>query len=358
MANNKILLIEDNVDMRENTAEILELANYEVITAENGKMGVEIAQKELPDLIICDIMMPMLDGYGVLYLLSKSTATASIPFIFLTAKAERADIRKGMNLGADDYLTKPFDDMELLNAIESRLKKSEIIHKHFNQDVEGINSFFNEAVENSAVRKLSENRKVKKYKKKEIIFHEDSVPNGVYFISKGKVKGFKTNEDAKEYITGLYGEGDFFGHMPLLEQTQYTETAMALEESEICFIPKEDFFEIMNTSKDVSYKFIKILANNLKEKEERLLNLAYNTVRQRVAEALLLLAEHYQKEESNSPFTIAITREDLANIVGTSTESVIRTLADFKDEELIVIKGRNVEILDLARLRSVMNGFY
>ena len=110
-----ILLIEDNPDVRENTAEILELAGYKVLTAENGKIGVEIAQKESPDLIVCDIMMPVLDGYGVLHLLGKIESTSGIPFIFLTAKAERGDMRKGMEMCADDYITKPFDDIKLLN---------------------------------------------------------------------------------------------------------------------------------------------------------------------------------------------------------------------------------------------------
>jgi CheY-like chemotaxis protein len=110
----KILLIEDNLEMRENTAEILELAGYAVFTAPDGKEGVKTALKELPDLIVCDIMMPELDGYGVLHMLSKNEAAAAIPFIFLTAKAEKEDYRKGMSLGADDYLTKPFDDTELL----------------------------------------------------------------------------------------------------------------------------------------------------------------------------------------------------------------------------------------------------
>ena len=141
----KILLIEDNKDVRENTAEILALAQYKVITAENGKLGVELAQKEKPDLIICDIMMPVLDGHGALHLLSKNTETASIPFIFLTAKAERNDFRKGMEMGADDYLTKPFDDVELLNAIESRLKKNEILKKEFTKNIAGINDFINDA---------------------------------------------------------------------------------------------------------------------------------------------------------------------------------------------------------------------
>ena len=123
MDKTRLLIIEDNDDIRESVTEILELANFEVLSAENGKKGVELAMSHLPDLILCDIMMPELDGYGVLYLLAKKPETATIPFIFLTAKAERADMRRGMELGADDYLVKPFDDMELLTAIESRLSK-------------------------------------------------------------------------------------------------------------------------------------------------------------------------------------------------------------------------------------------
>ena len=107
-----ILLIEDNLEIRENTAEILELANYKVTTAENGKIGVQSALQQKPDLIVCDVMMPELDGYGVLHLVNKNPDLIGIPFIFLTAKAERTDFRKGMEMGADDYITKPFDDLE------------------------------------------------------------------------------------------------------------------------------------------------------------------------------------------------------------------------------------------------------
>src|SRR6187399_6989 len=137
----KILLIEDNLEVRENSAEILSLANYNVVVAENGKVGVELAQREKPDLIICDIMMPELDGYGVLHILSKNDQTTNIPFIFLTAKTEKTDIRKGMNLGADDYLTKPFDDTDLLNAIEARLRKKEMLQKNYATSAEGLNEF-------------------------------------------------------------------------------------------------------------------------------------------------------------------------------------------------------------------------
>src|SRR4030095_4389892 len=133
-----VLVIDDNADIRENTAEILDLAGYKTFTAENGKRGVEIAMKEKPSLIVCDIMMPELDGYGVLHLLRKNPATENIPFIFLTAKTERGDFRKGMEMGADDYITKPFDDIELLNAIEVRLKHSDVLQSKYAPDEKGV----------------------------------------------------------------------------------------------------------------------------------------------------------------------------------------------------------------------------
>ena len=122
-----ILLIEDNQDIRENMAEILEMSNYKVLTAPDGKEGVALAIEHKPDLVVCDIMMPVLDGYGVIHMLQKNGDTSNIPFIFLTAKAERAEIRKGMELGADDYITKPFNGTELLSAIETRLRKADIV---------------------------------------------------------------------------------------------------------------------------------------------------------------------------------------------------------------------------------------
>ena len=347
-----ILLIEDNKDVRENTAEILELANYKVIQAENGKIGVEEAQKNKPDLIICDIMMPVLDGYGVIHLLNKNTETASIPFIFLTAKSERLDFRKGMEMGADDYISKPFDDIELLNAVESRLKKNEILKAEFSKNVEGLDKFFNDVRKTDELKKLSAERRIKQYKKKETIFNEGNSPNFLYFLVKGKVKTFKAHEYGKELITNLYKEGDFFGYTTLLEESPYTETAEALEDSEICLIPKDDFYSLMYGSIHIMKSFIKMLSDNIVDKEKQLINLAYSSVRKRVAEALLLLQDRYDKNKDKS-FSISISREDLANIVGTATESLIRTLSDFKEEKLVEIKGSNITITNIEKLKKL-----
>ncbi len=349
-----ILLIEDNADVRENTAEILTLAQYNVMTAVNGKEGVELAKKEKPDLIICDIMMPVLDGHGTLHLLSKNEETAGIPFIFLTAKAERSDFRKGMEMGADDYLTKPFDDVELLNAIESRLKKNDIFKREFSKNMAGIQDFMTEAKGIDSLKKLSEERDVRMYKKKDDIYKEGGYPKGIYFVSKGKVKTYQTSESGKELITELHKEGDFFGYLSLLQDEKYASSATALEDSEIYMIPKEDFFSLLYKNADVSRRFIELLSNNLRENEKQLVKLAYHSVRKRVAEALVKLSDTYKKDHEQR-FSMNISREDLANMVGTATETVIRTLSDFKEDKFIEIAGGTVTILNYDKLANMKN---
>ncbi|MEO1052223.1 MAG: response regulator [Bacteroidota bacterium] len=348
----KILLIEDNEDVRENTAEILELAGYDVLTAEHGKTGVELATQQIPDLIICDIMMPELDGYGVLHILSKKSDTSRIPFIFLTAKAEKSDFRKGMNLGADDYLTKPFEDTELLDAIEIRLKKSEFLQSDYAQNVEGLNDFYNDARVTKKLENLSKERRTKIFKKKNDVFLEGDLPNAVYFINKGKVKAYKTNEEGKELIINLYSEGEFFGYESLLEGVDYKESAMAMEETEVSIIPKDDFFTLIYENHDISRKFIEMLCNKVSDKEERLLNLAYSSVRQRTAEALLQLKDKY--DPHNERKKLSVSRDDLAKMVGTATESVIRVLSEFKDENLIEINSGKISIIDAGKLEQVV----
>lgn len=352
----KILLIEDTLEVRENTSEILELAGYEVLTVENGKEGVDLALKEKPDLIICDIMMPELDGYGVLHILSRNHDTSHIPFIFLTAKAEKADFRKGMSLGADDYLTKPFEESELLDAVDIRIKKSEIIGKDYPSDLKGLNQFIFEVKDLEELKDLSENRKVRKYKRKSILYWEKDYTNSLIFIVSGKLKAYKTNHEGKQLITGMFGKGDFIGYQALLAGAEYTESAMAIEDVEICKIPKEDFFNLLYANRTVANKFIQILSNNLAEREEQLLHLAYNSVRQKVAENLLEVNSQYNQTGVFNWFTVP--REDLASMAGTAQESVIRTLSDFKDELLIEIDSGKIKILNADKLNLLVKQGY
>ncbi len=345
----KILLIEDNEAVRENTAEILTLADYNVTTAQNGKEGAELAQKLLPDLIVCDIMMPELDGYGVLHILSKKPETAGIPFIFLTAKAEKSDMRKGMELGADDYLTKPFDDTDLLNAIEARFRKKDVQQKNYALSADGFNQFILDARHILNLKDLCKENKVKLYKKKSEIFSEGDAPAYVFFIKTGNVKTYKSHPDGKELITNLYKENDFFGYEPLLENSLFNDTAIALEDSELVLIPKRDFTMLLNSQQDVSATFISLLCKKVAEKESQLLNLAYNSVRQRTAEALLKM---WQLKKGAEP--LSILRDDLAKIVGTASESVIRVLSDFRDEGLIEMEGTKIKLIQAAKLEQVI----
>jgi CRP-like cAMP-binding protein/CheY-like chemotaxis protein len=345
----KILLIEDNPEVRENTGEILDLAGYVVVSAPNGKVGVELAQKENPDLIICDIMMPELDGYGVLHILNKKSETAGIPFIFLTAKTEKTDIRKGMNLGADDYLTKPFDDTDLLNAIEARLRKAAMQQQLYESTPEGLDTFISDAKKVLNLKDLCKDKKVKSLKKKTELFAEGDAPLNIFFIKSGSIKVYQSHPDGKELITNVYNTNDFFGFEPILEGNNYHESAVAMQDSEIINIPKYDFLTLLQTNPDVSKGFISLLSKKVAEKEKQLLNLAYNSVRQRTAEALLKVRELKDSNEN-----IQISRDDLAKMVGTASESVIRVLSDFKDEGLIEIEGGKIKIIQPAKLEKVV----
>lgn len=344
----KILVIEDNDAIRENTAEILELANYKVFTAGNGKTGIETAFRERPDLIICDIMMPLLDGYGVLHLLRNNPATRNTPLIFLTARSEKADMRMGMEQGADDYITKPFEETELLHAIESRLKKMEMIRQDLVANIQDGDGQVHASSDKDIMQLLVEDRDINKYKKGQIIYSEGNHPSRLYYIRTGKVKTYKTNSDGKDLIVGLHREGEFLGYVALFEGTTYKEMAEAMELSELVIIPKADFDLLINSDSYVARRFLHLMARNICEKEAHLLGLAYNSLRKKVAEALIMMSRKYNA-------AIDISRENLANMAGTATESLIRTLSDFRDEKIIDIRDGVITILDEQKLQKMLN---
>ncbi|MET6989929.1 response regulator [Sediminicola arcticus] len=349
-----ILIIEDSTDVRENIAEILKLENYEAVTAENGTIGIEKAKTVMPDLIICDIMMPGISGYDVLKQLNNDTSTGGIPFIFLTAKSERSDVRMGMNLGADDYLTKPFEEKELLEAIECRLKKDDFFKKKISRNIEGIHTFFEDAQKYMDFESLTEKQKVQEFVKKEILYMEGNLAHSLFFIQSGTVKTFKSTELGKEFVTGVYSAGDFIGQLSLLNNSgTYTETAMVLDDTKIYGIPKEDFTKLLFGNQVVSQKFIAMISNNLINVQQQLVSMAFASVRQRAAKTLLDLYEKgIIKDKANSG--VGIAREDFAGMIGTATETAIRTLSDFKDEGLITTdQGRRIIILNKEELAHV-----
>jgi CRP-like cAMP-binding protein/CheY-like chemotaxis protein len=347
-----ILVINDNNDLRENTAEILELAGYKTLTAANSKQGVDIAVKEKPSLIVCDIMMPELDGYGVLHLLRKNVDTQNIPFIFLTAKTERSDFRKGMEMGADDFVIKPFEDIELLNAIEVRLKKSEILDQMYSPSPQGLSQFVRDIKDTGMLKQLSDQYDVEEYNKSQTLYQEGKHPEFLYYLVSGKVKGHKTHEDGKEYITDLFSAGDFIGYSALIEDKNYDDSATVIEDAEIMQFPREDFLQMIYSDVSIAAKFIRIITQNVKEKEEHLLSLAYSSLRKRIAKALVDINAKFKTADEKNP--IEISREEIAQYVGTAAESLIHTLSDFKSEKLIDIKGGKIVVNDVNRLKNLM----
>ncbi|WP_442267582.1 response regulator [Tenacibaculum sp. ZS6-P6] len=346
----KILLIEDDIILRENTAELLELTDYyEVIMAENGKVGIQKALEELPDIIICDIMMPEIDGYGVLEILSKNPKTQFIPFIFLSAKTERSDVRKGMNLGADDYITKPFTEEELISAIESRLAKSAILKEQKVTVVEETNE--NELRDlNDLKNFFDDNGTVFLFHVEDKVYEEGDNSNYIYLVTKGVVKCSKLNEQGKVLTTSLYKEDDLFGYTSFSQNIPYQETAIAMETTELVGIHKSELISILHKNHKVVLDLVDLLADNLKDVKEQLLDMAYNSVHKKTAATLLKFAERMNR---NPDDIIRIARHDLASVAGIATETLIRSISKLKKKGIIEIEGRNIKIVDIEALKLV-----
>ena len=346
-----VLLIEDDLALRENTQELLELANYNVVTAPNGKLGIQYALDNIPDIVVCDIMMPEIDGYGVLQALTTNEKTNQIPFIFLSAKTEHKEIRKGMDLGADDYLTKPFEEEDLFSAIESRLAKAEILaqlkdngQKNRPEDQQELRNL------NELKNFFDDHGEIYSFKNGETIYNEGDHSNKIYLSLKGAVKCYKMDSDGKELVTSLHPSDDFLGFTSFMDNIPYEESAVAVEDVELVGVSKDLLKSILQKNNQVSMELLGLLSKNLSEIKQQLLQMAYSSVRKKTAQTLMQFAELLNKS-GDKP--IKVSRSDLASVAGIATESLIRTLSSFKKEGIIDIEGRNIKILDLNLLQQM-----
>lgn len=205
----------------------------------------------------------------------------------------------------------------------------------------------------SELEQLSATKSCYAYKKGQLIFHEGGKPSGLYCINSGKIKIAKLGSDGKEQIVRLAKPGDVIGYRALMADSNYSASAVALEDAVVCFVPRSQFLELISQNVDFANGLMKLLSNALGEAEERMVQMAYKPVRERLAEALLLLQKTYQQREGEDNFTISISREDLASIVGTAKETTIRLLSDFKDEHIISTKGSSITILDPEKLYKI-----
>jgi len=350
----KVLIIEDDELIRENVAEMLELAHYQVYKAGNGKQGIELALQQKPDIVICDIQMPVMDGYSVLDAFSRTPLLEAVPFIFLTASADRAAIRKGMESGSDDYITKPFQESELVSAISGRLRKAGVLKRNVVPSIERLKELIETARQYKELEYLTQDKKVYLYKRKHVLYLEGAESSRLFYVKKGKVKIYRTNQEGRELITEICKEGDFFGYLSLIEETEHQETAETMEDSEIVVIPKNEFLALLYQDRHVAKRLIKMLANSVSAKERLLYGMAYNSLRKRTADSLLFLDAKYKTEGEGSG-AIQISRHDIAGIVGASTESLIRTLSDFKKERLIEVVEGKIQIVNKQRLQQLRN---
>jgi len=339
----KILIIEDDMVVRENTAEILKLANYEVIAAENGKSGLEKAVFFKPDLILCDILMPDLDGYGVLQIILRNSALQNTPFVFMSAKTKHEDIRRGMDMGANDYITKPFEESELLSSIAARLKRQEITDKKPVKE-----SVISKKWRIEEIEKAFEFKEEIEYKTGSTIYCEGNVSNHLYYIVQGEVKTYKVNQEGKELITEIFMDRSFFGFTSLLNNKPYTENAEAIKPTKLIRIQKQEFQNLIKSNPQLALNFMDLLTNNLDGVKEHLMHLAYDSVRKKTANAILYLQN---KEGQQNGFEIS--RSDLASILGIAKETLTRTLTDFKDEKLIKTNRNKIFIIDQKKLLSI-----
>ncbi len=333
----KVLVIEDNIQVNENLCEILGLANYDVMTAPNGAIGVELAINNQPDLILCDVMMPELDGFGVLKILSNHDTASSIPLIFLTAKAENTDFRKGMGLGAVDYITKPFDDTELLQAIEVRLLKSQksrerpILHSRYSAE-----EVFQELA--SQVQDCE----IRNFHPKDMIFPANGVPRYLYYIEEGVVRTYMTNDSGKELTLEIYGSQSFFGSSAIVSETVYGQSAMTMTDCVVKLLPRSAFETMMNHNPAYAVYFQQQMSERIGYLSSDRLESAYSSVRRKVAVALLKYGSAIHHDQLEDGSVIAISREDLSTIAGSAKETTIRTLGDFKSEGLINIDNHDI----------------
>jgi CRP/FNR family transcriptional regulator len=202
---------------------------------------------------------------------------------------------------------------------------------------------------------VSNNKSCRQYSKGEMIFYADDLPSGLFCIHKGIVKIYKVGKDGKEQIIRLAQEGDIIGYRALLSGERYAKFAVPIADAQICHIPRGAFFSVLSTNYNLSSRVMEFLSAELKAAEERLVEMAQKPVRERLAETLLLLRETYGVESDSTTLSIRLTRIELANIVGTATESVSRLLSKFKDEKLIDMNGRKLKIIDPAGLTEAAN---
>jgi len=318
---------------------------FEYIVVNYSTTGVEV-----PSVLFLDINMPTWSGWDFLENFDKldERIKKQITIYMLSSSINAKDRERALETRiAVDYIAKPLNSKTVSTIFLSEQSDfNEVASKHVNEYVP------ESAHESELVKALEAPLEKISFKKKQPLFRQGDICRSLYYVLSGKIKTFKANGNGKVLITGLHKPGEFLGYLPLLENSVHNETAVGFDEGEVAAIPKDVFRKLVFENQKVNREFLGLIAKDLLEKDDRLLALAYDSVRQRVAGALLQVQRKYD-EGSSEKFSISFTRDDLANIVGTATESLIRTLSDFKDEGTIEINASTISITDKGKLEKV-----
>lgn len=350
----KILLIAADPSVRNMTTDILALAHYQVLLAQDGKNGVELAEAEHPDVIITEIAMPGLDGYGVMHLLQGYPWFYNTLFIVLCAACDKAELRRAMSMGADDVIIKPFDGTELLSCIEVRSKKREWLAKANGNGNGAALGHTPVQSEKELMMQLISDRNIDRYNKRQLIYKRGDRPTKLFYLINGKARSFNTHPDGKDLAIDLFGPGDFIGHADILKNVNYAESVETIDYAELAVIPRGDFEQLIFQHTVFAKRIIDLIVTRSKLMEQRLLWMAYHTLRQKVAAALLQLKEKYGNGQQD-PFEINLNRSIFASIAGTATESSIRTLGEFRAEKLIELEtDGTIRVVNQKRLSQLL----
>jgi len=341
-----ILLIEDNPEIRESMAEILELSGHTILKAPNGKVGVTMAREHRPDLIICDVMMPELDGFGVISLLSKDPLTQKIPFIFLTSKMAAQDLRKGMNLGADDYLTKPFELSELLRAIEIRLQKAS------NRQTEESHAKLNPHL--SSLQKYQKQFEEWTHKFEERIIQDGQILTDtgnqavfLYWLTEGILQLQQEPIPGRLFIRQLQAPPYLLGLEACLNSIAQPEQAISLNMAKVRAIPVEDFKQFLQEKPLVMRYLLQLISSQAIEQQNFQAAYAFASVRKRVALSLLRIHAIFEDQEIDFP------RERLASFSGVSRGGLMRVLAEFREDNYLEINNSKLRIIEPSSLAQI-----
>jgi len=346
----KILIVNDKSLVREELLELFWQSNYQVIITSSGNEVEQLALKHSPDLILYDNIRPEFNEYSVSHHIQPNSIIKQRYFIFKKSNAENSKVSVE---GIANKMLHHSNASDLLHSIECSLDNSPVDN---DGQTEKMQSFLEitETNPKRALKNFVEGRRVQWFNRNQTIFYEGNHPKNIFYIQKGKVKVYKMNEDGKELIVRLCGENEFFGYVSILENTTYKVSAKAIERCEIAIIPRSDFDSMINTNALVLKKFIQMLAGEVGDYEQMLLGMAYNSLRKKVAETLLRLTAKFEQQNPEQN-CLKVSRPTLAALAGTATESLIRTLSDFKKEKLIDITDGNIKILDSLKLTWLAN---